>query len=176
MVQVVLTQMQNSVSTPFCSSAVPNLTSTLAIVLTTWHLTFATIMTQIMARTTTLLDGRKKVKMTGRVYLRAILPIGFFFSLSLICGNKAYLYLSVAFIQMLKVELFHTRNQGVVDSFTGNYSSRRAFSHLGSRTCPPQLENARQRFLHRHWRHDCNVWGNRLRSDWLPVPSRRHHL
>src|SRR2546421_5390743 len=61
-------------------------------------------MTQILARTTTLLDGRKKLKMTGRIYLRAILPIGFFFSLSLICGNKAYLYLSVAFIQMLKVE------------------------------------------------------------------------
>jgi hypothetical protein len=64
---------------------------------------FSTLMTQILARTTTLLDGRKTVKMTGRIYLRAILPIGFFFSLSLICGNKTYLYLSVAFIQMLKV-------------------------------------------------------------------------
>ena len=63
-------------------------------------------MTQILARTTSLLDSRKTVKMTGRVYLRAIVPIGFFFSLSLICGNKAYLYLSVAFIQMLKVWLF----------------------------------------------------------------------
>lgn len=63
-------------------------------------------MTQVLARTTTLLDGRKTVKMTGKVYLRAILPIGFFFSLSLICGNKAYLYLSVAFIQMLKVSLY----------------------------------------------------------------------
>ncbi|BDD57132.1 hypothetical protein MPDQ_003479 [Monascus purpureus] len=72
------------------------------IVLTTWHLSFATLMTQILARTTTLLDGRKNVKMTGRVYLRAIVPIGLFFSLSLICGNVAYLYLSVAFIQMLK--------------------------------------------------------------------------
>lgn len=41
--------------------------------------------------------------MTGRVYLRAIVPIGAFFSLSLICGNLTYLYLSVAFIQMLKV-------------------------------------------------------------------------
>ncbi len=60
-------------------------------------------MTQIMARTTTLLDGRKTVKMTGRVYLRAIVPIGAMFSLSLICGNLTYLYLSVAFIQMLKV-------------------------------------------------------------------------
>ncbi|EEP82389.1 Cas4p protein [Uncinocarpus reesii 1704] len=72
------------------------------IILTTWHLAFAAFMTQVLARTTTLLDGRKKVKMTGRVYLRAIVPIGFFFSLSLICGNVAYLYLSVAFIQMLK--------------------------------------------------------------------------
>jgi hypothetical protein len=40
--------------------------------------------------------------MTGRVYLRAIVPIGVMFSLSLICGNMTYLYLSVAFIQMLK--------------------------------------------------------------------------
>lgn len=72
------------------------------ILLTAWHLVFATIMTQIMARTTTLLDGRKKVKMTGKIYLRAIVPIGLFFSLSLICGNLTYLYLSVSFIQMLK--------------------------------------------------------------------------
>lgn len=79
------------------------LTSPPAIVLTTWHLTFATIMTQVLARTTNLLDGRKTVKMTGRVYFRAIFPIGVFFSLSLICGNVTYLYLSVAFIQMLKV-------------------------------------------------------------------------
>jgi len=60
-------------------------------------------MTQILARTTTLLDGRKTVKMTGRIYLRAIVPIGACFSLSLMFGNLTYLYLSVAFIQMLKV-------------------------------------------------------------------------
>jgi hypothetical protein len=40
--------------------------------------------------------------MTARVYIRAVVPIGIFFSLSLICGNLTYLYLSVAFIQMLK--------------------------------------------------------------------------
>lgn len=34
---------------------------------------------------------------------RAIVPIGIFFSLSLIFGNLVYLYLSVSFIQMLKV-------------------------------------------------------------------------
>jgi hypothetical protein len=73
------------------------------IFLTAWHLAFASLMTQILARTTNLLDGRKTVKMTGRVYLRAIVPIGIFFSLSLICGNLTYLYLSVSFIQMLKV-------------------------------------------------------------------------
>ena len=72
--------------------------------LTTWHLVFATIMTQTLARTTTLLDARKNVKMTGHVYLRAIVPIGFLFSMSLIFGNLTYIYLSVAFIQMLKVK------------------------------------------------------------------------
>ena len=72
------------------------------IFLTTWHLVFATIMTHILKRTTHLLDGLQSVKMDGRTYLRAIVPIGVFFSLSLICSNQAYLYLSVAFIQMLK--------------------------------------------------------------------------
>ncbi|KAK0626652.1 triose-phosphate transporter family-domain-containing protein [Immersiella caudata] len=70
--------------------------------LTCWHLIFATISTQILARTTSLLDGRKTVKMTGRVYLRAIVPIGLLYSASLVCSNMVYLYLSVAFIQMLK--------------------------------------------------------------------------
>lgn len=72
------------------------------VILTTYHLVFATVMTRILARCSTLIDGRKKVVMTGRLYLRAIVPIGLCFSLSLICGNLTYLYLSVAFIQMLK--------------------------------------------------------------------------
>lgn len=42
--------------------------------------------------------------MTGKVYLRTILPVGLLYSLSLISGNKAYQYLSVSFIQMLKVD------------------------------------------------------------------------
>jgi len=78
------------------------LTRRLAAILTCWHLVFATAATQILSRTTTLLDGRKKVQMTGRVYLRAIVPIGLLYSASLVCSNMVYLYLSVAFIQMLK--------------------------------------------------------------------------
>jgi len=73
-----------------------------AAILTCWHLVFATIATQILARTTSLLDCRKNVKMTGRTYLRAIVPIGLLYSASLVCSNMVYLYLSVAFIQMLK--------------------------------------------------------------------------
>jgi len=72
------------------------------IFLTTWHLIFSTFVTQMLARFSSVLDSRKKVPMTGRVYLRAIVPIGLFFSLSLMFSNAAYLYLSVAFIQMLK--------------------------------------------------------------------------
>ena len=40
---------------------------------------------------------------TFDVYLRAIVPIGALFSIVLWLGNTAYLYLSVSFIQMLKV-------------------------------------------------------------------------
>ena len=36
------------------------------------------------------------------MFLRSILPIGLLFSASLILSNTAYLYLSVAYIQMLK--------------------------------------------------------------------------
>jgi len=42
---------------------------------------------------------------TFDVYLRAIVPIGALFSIVLWLGNTAYLYLSVSFIQMLKVGL-----------------------------------------------------------------------
>ena len=75
----------------------------------------ATFMTQILARCTTMLDSRKNVPMTGRVYLRSIMPIGLMFSLSLICGNQAYLYLSVSFIQMLKVRIYPSAN--LIDGF-----------------------------------------------------------
>ncbi|KAJ5140275.1 sugar phosphate/phosphate translocator [Penicillium atrosanguineum] len=86
--------------------------------LTTWHMVFATAMTQILARCTTILDSRHKVPMNPATYTRAIVPIGIMFSLSLICGNLAYLYLSVSFIQMLKatnavVTLFATWAFGI---------------------------------------------------------------
>jgi len=72
-----------------------------SITLTTWHMLFATIATQILARTTTLVDTN--TEMDVRLYLKAILPIGMCFSLSLILSNLVYLYLSISFIQMLKV-------------------------------------------------------------------------
>jgi hypothetical protein len=55
-----------------------------------------------MARTTPLLDSRKNFTITGRIYVRAILPIGLLYTASLACSNQTYLYLSVPFIQMLK--------------------------------------------------------------------------
>lgn len=70
--------------------------------MTCWHLVFATIATQILARTTTLLDSRKKIPITPRIYAKSILPIGIFYSGSLVCSNIVYLYLSVPFIQILK--------------------------------------------------------------------------
>lgn len=79
-----------------------NLDFPFPIFLTTWHLTFATIGTRIMLRTTRLLDGLGNVQMSWDRYFRNIVPIGALFSASLIFNNMAYLTLSVSFIQMLK--------------------------------------------------------------------------
>ncbi|KZV72089.1 TPT-domain-containing protein [Peniophora sp. CONT] len=72
------------------------------VFLVTFHLGFAAVGTRILQRTTHLLDGVKDVPMTKDTFLRSILPIGVLFSASLITSNSAYLYLSVAYIQMLK--------------------------------------------------------------------------
>lgn len=71
-------------------------------ILTCWHLVFATIATQLLARFTSLLDSRHAVRMTSKTYIRAVVPIGILYSGSLVCSNLVYLYLSVPFIQMLK--------------------------------------------------------------------------
>ncbi|KAI9105557.1 triose-phosphate transporter family-domain-containing protein [Phlyctochytrium arcticum] len=72
------------------------------MLLTTYHLAFATIATVILRRTTNLLKGLDNLQMDFKMYTTSILPIGFCFSASLILCNLAYLYLSVAYIQMLK--------------------------------------------------------------------------
>ncbi|KAI0287546.1 TPT-domain-containing protein [Russula brevipes] len=72
------------------------------VFLVTYHLGFAALGTRILQRTTHLLDGAKDVHLTKDMFVRSILPIGLLFSASLILSNTAYLYLSVAYIQMLK--------------------------------------------------------------------------
>ena len=59
--------------------------------------------TRVLQRTTHLLDGAKDIHISKDMFVRSILPIGILFSASLILSNTAYLYLSVAYIQMLKV-------------------------------------------------------------------------
>jgi len=73
------------------------------VFLVTWHLGFAAIGTRVLHRTTHLVDGVKDISMTKDMFVRSILPIGLLFSGSLILSNTAYLYLSVSYIQMLKV-------------------------------------------------------------------------
>lgn len=75
------------------------------IFLTCFHMAFATVGTRLLARYTHLLDGLANVEMTNDRWVRNILPIGILFSASLALSNYAYLYLSVAYIQMIKVRL-----------------------------------------------------------------------
>ncbi|KAL4903928.1 triose-phosphate transporter family-domain-containing protein [Aspergillus multicolor] len=77
------------------------------ILLTTWHLAFATLSTQLLFRipffsNTLQLPSRSSINMTPPLYLAKIAPIGLLYSGSLVTSNMAYMYLNVGFIQMLK--------------------------------------------------------------------------
>ncbi|KAJ4024918.1 hypothetical protein NW752_002372 [Fusarium irregulare] len=72
------------------------------ILLVTWHLIFATVVTQILAHTTSYLDSRHDLPNNWDFFLTTVLPIGIVSSGSLVASNFVYLYLSVAVIQMLK--------------------------------------------------------------------------
>ncbi|KAI9100467.1 triose-phosphate transporter family-domain-containing protein [Phlyctochytrium arcticum] len=74
------------------------------VMLTTYHLTVATIATRLLRRFTHMVDGVEEVnkRLTWGKWSTSVLPIGILFSGSLACGNYAYVYLSVSFIQMLK--------------------------------------------------------------------------
>ena len=70
--------------------------------LTSWHMILATILTQIMARTTSMLPAANANQVTFQDIKTRIVPVALLFSISLIFSNKAYVYLSVSYIQMLK--------------------------------------------------------------------------
>ncbi|KAL2811929.1 triose-phosphate transporter family-domain-containing protein [Aspergillus cavernicola] len=75
------------------------------ILLTTWHLLFATLATQLLSKTTSLLTTHPNSPtptMTTRSYITKIVPIALLYSGSLVTSNMAYMYLNVGFIQMLK--------------------------------------------------------------------------
>ena len=150
----------------------------IAIVLTTWHLAFATLMTQILARTTTLLDGRKTVKMTGKIYLRAIVPIGACFSLSLMFGNLTYLYLSVAFIQMLKV-CGHSLSIVLWWNLTpslGHHTCCSPPCRMGFRRKQTQRQSLLQRLLYCYRCHHRFHWRDQIRPPRVPLSTWRNCL
>ncbi|KAL6909418.1 hypothetical protein ACP4OV_001699 [Aristida adscensionis] len=69
------------------------------ITLTMIHMAFSGIVTFFLVRVFKVVPP---VKMTFQIYATCVIPISAFFASSLWFGNTAYLYISVAFIQMLK--------------------------------------------------------------------------
>ena len=69
------------------------------IALTIWHMTFSSGLAFAVVR----LGYVEACNMSAETYVKAVVPIGACFAGTLWLGNAAYLYLSVSFIQMLKV-------------------------------------------------------------------------
>lgn len=72
-----------------------------AVTLAFLHLATTTVFTQLLARYTPLIT-RPSSPITGRLYLRTILPIGLLYTLSLVCSNISYTSLPVPNTEMLK--------------------------------------------------------------------------
>jgi len=73
--------------------------------LTSWHMLLSATVTRVMSKisyTSSMLPAVADGRVTPKIFLERIIPIGVLFALSLAMGNQAYLYLSVSFIQMLK--------------------------------------------------------------------------
>lgn len=144
------------------------------VFLVTFHLGFAAIGTRVLQRTTNLLDGLKDVNITKEIFVRSILPIGLLFSGSLILSNSAYLYLSVAYIQMLKVRFSakFTVEKHLSDIRLPGFHARSNFAHLMDVPYPGPKQKAG---------HDCFhdlFWGcsgvsrrNEVQPDRIPLPS-----
>lgn len=70
--------------------------------LTAWHMFFGTVLTQILSRYTDMLPGVKEGKIDADAIKTKILPVSLCFAISLVLSNKAYIYLAVSYIQMVK--------------------------------------------------------------------------
>jgi len=68
------------------------------ITLTMWHMGFSSVLAFILVRTGVV----PSANLSRETYMKAIVPIGGLFAITLWLSNAAYLYLSVSFIQMLK--------------------------------------------------------------------------
>ena len=67
-----------------------------------WHMILATAITRILSTTSSMLPGVKEKKVDSSVFINKIIPVAMAFAISLVLSNKAYIYLSVSYIQMLK--------------------------------------------------------------------------
>eukprot|EP00958_Prasinococcus_capsulatus_P017043 scaffold1911_cov397-Prasinococcus_capsulatus_cf.AAC.24 len=69
------------------------------LALTMWHMLFCSVVGFLAVK---VFKVTKSLGMTAEQYARRVLPIGALYAASLWFSNSAYLYLTVAFIQMLK--------------------------------------------------------------------------
>lgn len=70
--------------------------------LTTWHCILATVLTQILSRTTNLFPAVQENKINFHDYIKKIVPLAVLFAYGLVAGNLAYQFISLSYIQMIK--------------------------------------------------------------------------
>merc|ERR1719240_1239210 len=73
------------------------------IALTWWHMFVAVVMTNLVRLCRpSMMPAVEEGRLDRAVFFKGVLPIGLVFAAYLALGNAAYLFLSVAFLQMLR--------------------------------------------------------------------------
>lgn len=79
------------------------------MLMTSWHMLICTIGSRLLLLVRPdlfpSLTGENKIAMTPEILAYRIFPIALFFATSLILANTAYIYLSVAYVQMIKASI-----------------------------------------------------------------------
>ncbi len=97
-----------------------------------WHMAFCSMLAFVLVA-----SGRvPAANMSMRTFLRAVVPISALYAGTLWLGNAAYLYLSVSFIQMLKVWWC---GGGGVHTVYGEHRVDCMYIHLCTCTCTQTL-------------------------------------
>ncbi|KAL0416862.1 UNVERIFIED_CONTAM: putative sugar phosphate/phosphate translocator [Sesamum latifolium] len=136
--------------------------------LTLLHMVFSSVLCFMLTKVLKIMKVEEG--MTRDIYRSSVVPIGAMFAMTLWLGNTTYLYVSVAFAQMLKAIIL------ALLMFTlGDICRASCCFHSWSIswTRSDELQDASDNVGYQFWGTGSILWGNKYKLDWCRLPNGR---